>query len=57
MRPAPSFGVADGGSHRISQSQMLVGLEMGVVEEALQRSQGEDDGAITRWLISRFGRL
>ncbi|NER30437.1 MAG: Uma2 family endonuclease [Symploca sp. SIO1C4] len=49
-----AFAVADGGSRRISESQVLVGLGMGVVEEALQRSQSEDDGAITRWLISTW---
>lgn len=47
-----TFMVTDGGSRRIYESQVLMGLEVSVVEEALQRSQTEDDGAITRWLIS-----
>ena len=52
-----AFAVADGGSRRISESQVLAGLEIGVVEEALKRSQTEDDGAITRWLISSWSGL
>ncbi|MGH8002808.1 MAG: Uma2 family endonuclease [Brasilonema sp.] len=41
-------------SHLIRESQVLPGLEIALVEEALNRSQTEDDGAISRWLLARF---
>lgn len=47
-----AFAVANVGSQRISQSQVLPGLEMDLVEEALKKSQTEDDGAIARWLLA-----
>jgi Uma2 family endonuclease len=49
-----AFAVRDGGSWRIFESQVLVGLTLSIVEEALQRSQTEDDGAINRWLMQEF---
>lgn len=36
----------------IRESQVLPGLEIALVEEALRRSQSEDDGAISRWLLA-----
>ena len=48
------FAIANGGSREIRDSQVLSGLALSVVEEAMQRSQTEDDGALTRWLIQRF---
>ncbi len=38
----------------IRESQVLPGLEIALVEEALVRSLTEDDGAITRWLLAKF---
>ncbi|GAA6617837.1 Uma2 family endonuclease [Scytonema sp. NUACC26] len=38
----------------IRESQVLPGLEIALVEEALVRSLSEDDGAITRWLLAKF---
>jgi Uma2 family endonuclease len=52
-----AFAVRDGGSWRIFESQVLVGLSMSIVEEALQRSQTEDDGAINRWLMETIRLL
>lgn len=46
-----AFAIADGGSRTIKQSQVLPGLAISLVEEALSKSKTEDDGAITRWLI------
>jgi Uma2 family endonuclease len=40
----------------IRVSNVLPGLDLALVEEALQRSQTEDDGAIIRWLISKFSQ-
>lgn len=51
---AIAFAVADGGSKQIQESQVLPGLAIAVVEEALQRSQTEEDGEINRWLMKTF---
>jgi Uma2 family endonuclease len=40
----------------IQVSNVLPGLDLTLGEEALQRSQTEDDGAIIRWLISKFSQ-
>ena len=47
----PQSGIVDGGSRQIQVSTVLPNLPMSVVEEALRRSQTEDDGAINRWLL------
>jgi Uma2 family endonuclease len=49
-----AFEVENQGSRQIQTSQVLSGLSMSVVEEALRRSQTEDDGAVSRWLIQQF---
>jgi Uma2 family endonuclease len=49
-----AFAVADGGSRQIEISQVLPGLTMALVKEALERSRSEEHGAITRWLLSQF---
>ncbi len=49
-----AFGMRDGGSARIEVSQVLPGLAMATVEEALKRGKTEEDGAINRWLIEQF---
>ena len=49
-----AFTIADGRSGRVVRSQVLEGLEIAIVEEALRRSQSEDDGAIARWLLQTF---
>ena len=38
----------------IDTSQVLPGLAIALVEAALKRSQTEDDGAISRWLLATF---
>ena len=43
-------------SHFIRESQVLPGLDINLVEEALNRSQTEDDGAISRWLITTLNQ-
>ncbi|NJR17687.1 MAG: Uma2 family endonuclease [Calothrix sp. CSU_2_0] len=40
----------------IRTSQVLPGLEMDVVEQALLRSQTEDDVSVSRWLMSKFNQ-
>ncbi|NJP11227.1 MAG: Uma2 family endonuclease [Leptolyngbyaceae cyanobacterium RU_5_1] len=49
-----AFAIADGGSRQIQVSAVLPGLPMSVIEEALRRSQTEDDGAVNRWLLQQF---
>lgn len=49
-----AFSIEEGRSGVIRTSGVLPGLEMDLVEEALRRSQTENDGAITRWLMKTF---
>jgi Uma2 family endonuclease len=48
---AIAFSVAEGRSGEIAVSEVLPGLQMAVVNEALGRSQHEDDSALLRWLM------
>ncbi|MCU0524445.1 MAG: Uma2 family endonuclease [Elainella sp. Prado103] len=49
-----AFTIVDRGSRQISVSTVLPGLTLTTIESALQRSQTEDDGAVTRWLLQQF---
>ena len=49
-----AFEIADARSGQIQESRILPGLEISVVEEALERSPTQDDGEINRWLIQKF---
>jgi Uma2 family endonuclease len=51
-----AFTITQGKSFATQQSHVLPGLAISVVETALTRSQTEDDGAITRWLLSSFSQ-
>jgi hypothetical protein len=44
-----AFSVAEGRSGQVQVSEVLPGLEMAWVNQALEKSQTEDDGAIARW--------
>ncbi|MBW4583318.1 MAG: Uma2 family endonuclease [Tildeniella nuda ZEHNDER 1965/U140] len=52
-----AFAVAEGGSRQIQVSQVLPGLAMKTVEEALQQSQTADDTEVNRWLMQQFQAL
>lgn len=52
-----AFAVSNGGSWQIQTSMVLPGLQISVIEAALQRSQIEDDGAVNRWLLQQFSEL
>ena len=52
-----TFAIAEGRSGLVTRSQVLKGLEIATVQEALQRSHTEDDGAIARWLLQTFTAL
>ncbi|HEY9604565.1 MAG TPA: Uma2 family endonuclease [Allocoleopsis sp.] len=53
-RRAIAFAIAERRSGEIQESQVLPGLSIALVEEALQRSQTQDDGEINRWLLQTF---
>jgi len=50
-----AFGISRGESSRIQASQVLPGLGL-LIEEALKRSQTEDDGAVSRWLLATISQ-
>lgn len=45
---------ADRGSRRITQSQVLPGLEFSLLEEALRRNRQMNQSLIISWLLSQF---
>lgn len=53
-RQVIAFAVADHRSGEIQTSEVLPGLEISRVEEALSRSQTEDDSTLMRWLMETF---
>lgn len=51
-----AFAIADGRSGRIRKSLVLPELAIALVEEALKRSQSEDDTKINLWLLKTFSQ-
>lgn len=49
-----AFVIENQGSRRIKQSQVLLGLEISLLEEALRRSRQMNHGKVTTWLLSEF---
>ncbi len=49
-----AFSLSSTASIPIRESHVLPGLKIILVEEALKRSQIEDDGAISRWFLATF---
>ena len=49
-----AFGMGEGRSGEIKESQVLPGLSIAIVEEAVQRSREGDNGEILRWLMQTF---
>jgi Uma2 family endonuclease len=49
-----AFAVADGGSRQIEVSQVLPELKISLIEEALRRSQTEDNTEVNGWLMQEF---
>jgi Uma2 family endonuclease len=45
---------ADGSSRRVRQSQVLSGLELNLLENALQRSRQENQALTMAWLMQQF---
>ena len=46
--------IADNGSRRIVKSEVLPGLTIAVLEEALLRSRTENQGQVGAWLLAQF---
>lgn len=49
-----AFEVANRGSRRITESQVFPGLEMSILEEALQRSRQMNQSEVVSWLLQQF---
>lgn len=49
-----AFEIANRGSRRIDQSQVLPGLAIALLEEALRRSRQTNHGKVSAWLLSQF---
>ncbi|MGV0027576.1 Uma2 family endonuclease [Phormidesmis priestleyi] len=49
-----AFQIVDNGSNRITQSQVLPGLNISVLSEALSMSRQMDDSQIVAWLMTNF---
>lgn len=49
-----AFEIQNLGSRRIEQSQVLPGLEIALLEEALQRSRQMNHGKVSAWLLSQW---
>ncbi|OCR02909.1 hypothetical protein BCD67_16670 [Oscillatoriales cyanobacterium USR001] len=48
------FSITEGGSKRISESQVLPGLSIAILEEALRRSRQMNQAEVGAWLLSQF---
>jgi Uma2 family endonuclease len=49
--------IDDNGSRRIFQSEVLPGLTIALLEEALQRSRNQDQAQVGAWLLTQFQQL
>jgi Uma2 family endonuclease len=49
-----AFAIAQGGSRRITTSQVLSGLDIELLEEAFRRSRQMNHGKVSAWLLSQW---
>jgi Uma2 family endonuclease len=49
-----AYSMTNQGSQRIQVSQVLPGLEVAVLEEALQRSRQTNQAEVGAWLLTKF---
>lgn len=49
-----AFAIGNGGSQRITQSQVLPGLAMSLLESALQRTRTTTHSQVFSWLLTQF---
>ncbi|HEY9908292.1 MAG TPA: Uma2 family endonuclease [Thermosynechococcaceae cyanobacterium] len=51
---AIAFAIVDRGSRQIEESQVLPGLKIALLEEAMRRSRQTNHGKVSAWLLSQF---
>ena len=51
------FSISEGRSGQIHQSLVLPGLNLSVINEALQRRKTQKDNEINRWLMETFNQI
>lgn len=49
-----AFSIENGGSRRITESQVLLGLAISLLEEAFRRTRQMNHGKVSAWLLSQF---
>lgn len=49
-----AFAIADGGSKRITESQVLPGLNLSLLEDTLRRTRETPQSEVIRWLLTQF---
>ena len=49
-----AFAMEKGGSRRITQSQVLPGLTISLLEEAFRRTRQMNHGRVSTWLLAQF---
>ncbi|KAB8316628.1 Uma2 family endonuclease [Tolypothrix campylonemoides VB511288] len=49
-----AFAIENGGSRRITQSQVLPGLAISLLNEAFRRTRQTDQSQVIAWLLSQF---
>ncbi|HEY9599066.1 MAG TPA: Uma2 family endonuclease [Cyanophyceae cyanobacterium] len=49
-----AFAIEKGGSRRITESLILPGLSMSLLEEALRRTRQMNHGKVSSWLLAQF---
>lgn len=49
-----AFAIADGGSKRITESQVLPNLPLSLLEDALRRTRATPQSEVIRWLLTQF---
>lgn len=49
-----AYAIGDRGSQRIDESQILPGLKLATIEDALRRSRQTDQSQVGAWLLSQF---
>jgi Uma2 family endonuclease len=51
-----AFEIENQGSHRITESKVLPGLQIALLQEALQRTRQTNQSQVVAWLIAEFQR-
>jgi Uma2 family endonuclease len=49
-----AYTLESNGSYQIQSSQVFLGLDLAILEEALRKSRQEDQSAVGRWLMTQF---